>query len=128
MMIVRNDMPQRRHHAIALYSFSNEYGLIELVYKEIRINNEQWIIITIYQQRMANSHHFDIYIDKLMNEYINNINVIIVGYTNVNMLKLNSLKDYATINSCKRTDFLQTNQSVSKGVSHMPLKVLISII
>ena len=101
MMIVRNDMPQRRRQDIELCAFSNENGRIELLCIEIKIKNEQWIIISMYKQPKVKTHQLNTCIDKLMNQYINDINVIIIDDTNVNMLKPNLLNDCLDINGLR---------------------------
>jgi len=91
-------MPQRRRQDIELCGFNNEGGRIELLCIEIKINNEKWIIISIYKQPKVKTVNLNQCIDQLMNEFVNDVNVVIIGDTNENLLKPNSLKDCLDVN------------------------------
>ena len=98
MLIARGDMPQKRREDIELCAINNENGRIEILCIEIKINKEQWIIISIYKQPKVKVEHLNRCIETMMSEYINETNVVIIGDININMLKPNSFKDCLDVN------------------------------
>jgi hypothetical protein len=94
MLIIRHDLPQVRRYDLENVSINDINGRIEILAVETLIRKEKWILISIYKQPKVGINYINETIDKLMLMLAQNeLNIVILGDFNINMLKRNVFSD-----------------------------------
>ena len=104
LFYIRNDMPQHRRYDIEACGMNNAQGRIEILSVEITINKEKWVYISMYKQPKVGIGSLMKCIDEViviacLND---NVNVVLLGDVNVNMLESNSLHDCLDIHGLRQ--------------------------
>ena len=94
LLYIRNDMAQMRRLDIEQAAFQNENGRIEIICVEVTVNKEKWIILSMYKQPKVKTTLLVDCIDQIMSQCVHlDVNFILIGDLNVNMLSPNNLSD-----------------------------------
>ena len=102
IMYIRNDMPQFRRLDLEQLSINNANGRIEILAVEVTLNKEKWLFISIYKQPKVKIRFFTECVDNIMMKCINyDVNIVMLGDFNVNMLKSNDFTDCLDVNGLK---------------------------
>jgi hypothetical protein len=102
MLYVRNDMPQFRRSDLESFSFNNLNGRIEILAVEISINKEKWLFVSCYKQPKVHTRHLIDTVDKIISRVAPyDLNLVLFGDFNVNMLKSNEFSDFLDIQGMK---------------------------
>ena len=95
-------MPQFRRYDLEQLSINNKNGRIEILAVEVTLNKEKWLFISVYKQPKVSIRLFTECVDDIMMKCINyDINIVMLGDFNVNMLKTNDLMDCLDVNGLK---------------------------
>ena len=93
-MYVRNDFPQYRRHDLENFLMNDGNGRIEILAAEVTINKEKWILLSIYKQPRAKICHLIECVDNIIMQISkHDLNIVLMGDFNVNMLNRNELSD-----------------------------------
>jgi hypothetical protein len=99
MMLVREDLPQCRRYDLEEHKC--ESGRMECLVIEIIIQGRKWLIHSIYKQPIVKNNHFKTVIENvIINCNKEDLNYIICGDLNINMLKSNCLNDILDVYGC----------------------------
>ena len=102
MMFIRNDMAQHRRRDIETHSFNDEHGRIEIMAVEVSIQKDKWLFVSLYKQPKVHVSLLSNCIDGIMHECgLEKYTLVILGDTNINMLKHNPFVDCLDVNGLK---------------------------
>ena len=115
MRFVRNDLPQFRRHDLESHHMNNNNGRIEILAIEVLIRKDKWI--SIYKQPKVKTCHVIETVDKIMLQLAQfDLNIVLLGDFNINMLRKNEFSDCLDINGLVN---IVKEETCFKGVPSM---------